>query len=83
MTIKWFKSAAEARHEDLGDEDDLCANVPDDEGEDETADDPAAEEHGEPCFNDLCACGHGLDEHGANSAADVACFVCACRDFEE
>jgi hypothetical protein len=32
-------------------------------------------------FNDLCACGHGLDQHG-NALSD-ACAVCACDAFVE
>jgi len=33
----------------------------------------------DPCFNDLCACGHGKDEH----EVDAWCVVCGCRGFEE
>lgn len=33
----------------------------------------------EACFNDLCECGHGLDQHGG--CTDGACTLCACDDF--
>jgi hypothetical protein len=34
----------------------------------------------EACFNDLCACGHGLSEHSDGGAE---CLLCDCDVFEE
>ncbi len=33
-------------------------------------------------FNDLCACGHGRDEH-CTLHPGSGCQVCDCDDFEE
>lgn len=35
----------------------------------------------EGCLNDLCACGHGLDQHGG--AVGGVCAVCDCDAFVE
>ena len=53
--------------------------------EDVTQNDPVAIEDDEGCFNDLCACGHGLDDHvGVSLNGKVpACFLCACDGFVE
>jgi hypothetical protein len=37
----------------------------------------------EACFNDLCACGHGLDQHGNALGMSCAVDACACDEFVE
>ena len=36
------------------------------------------------CFNDLCACGHGKDQHAVNVVTEPSpCYICTCHNFME